>query len=269
MMPELVDLDIENSLLNGNPLTIIDTFDESLDALSLIEYFKTIKLKHYVYINIPHSYKATRAAFIVASEQSNTLVHLKTNQEYSVISSEATLRSMGCGSFIISSDDTNLLKKTLSEIAPYCMSNIGVFDDVICDQLENVSFVIGKKVNFKNIKTVKLPGLIEAPDSKFMHYISDTFAIESEIYCTSRLAEDIICAEDSPGGIKIIIKEEYELSFLEEMQYMINRPICICCEDPSIYEKALAIYTGRSIYDGSFFIENKPYLIMKYGLLIL
>lgn len=268
-MPELVDLDIENSLFNGNPLTIIDTFDKSLSTLALIEYFKTIKLEDYVYINIPHSYKATRAAFIATDGKANTFIHLKTNQEYSVISSEATLRSMGCGAFIISSDDTNLLKQTISEIAPYCMSNIGVFDCVICDELENVSFVVGSSINFRDIQTVKIAGLIEAPDSRFMHYISDTFAIESEIYCTSRLAEDIIAAEDSPGGLKIIIKEEYELSFLDEMQYMINRPLCIFCEDSSIYEKALAIYTGRSIYDGSFFIENKEYLIHKYGLLIL
>ena len=53
-----------------------------------------------------------------------------------------------------------------------------------------------------------------------------------------------------------------------DCQYMINKPLCIVCDDADILESALRVYQGRALYEGALSEEKLLPLCDKYGLII-
>ena len=54
-----------------------------------------------------------------------------------------------------------------------------------------------------------------------------------------------------------------------EVRLLLSRPVCLCAEDPELLEKALRIYVGLALYDGTW--EQDPavvkYFCEKYGMI--
>ena len=53
-----------------------------------------------------------------------------------------------------------------------------------------------------------------------------------------------------------------------DCQYMINKPLCIVCDNADILESALRVYQGRALYEGALSEEELLPLCDKYGLII-
>ncbi len=111
---------------------------------------------------------------------------------------------------------------------------------------------------------------ILAPDGYNAHFIDAVTNISDEIECDHRLEERLLEIEDEEAAaLKLVLHEEDELYNLEEDLYMLSRPVCLCAEDPELLEKALRIYVGLAIYDGTW--EQEPavlkYFCKKYGMI--
>lgn len=68
--------------------------------------------------------------------------------------------------------------------------------------------------------------------------------------------------------ISIRLTSEAELSVLEECQHAINKPLCLVTEDAALLEKALRLYQGRALYEGSLSPEVLKPLKKAYGLIL-
>ena len=95
------------------------------------------------------------------------------------------------------------------------------------------------------------------PDGRDAHFVDPTTDISDEIECGTHLSEQLIALEDEePAAFKLVLEEEGDLVALEEEMYMIARPICLCAEDPALLERALRIYCGLALYDGTWELEE-------------
>ena len=112
---------------------------------------------------------------------------------------------------------------------------------------------------------------ILAPDGRDAHFIDPTIDISDEIECGPRLEETLIDAEDDAGAFKLLLETEDDVITLEEYQYMISRPLCLCAESAELLEQGLRVYAGLSLYDGTWEQEDDVlhYLEQKYGLICL
>ena len=59
-----------------------------------------------------------------------------------------------------------------------------------------------------------------------------------------------------------------DIDTFADCQYMINKPLCIVCDDADILESALRVYQGRALYEGALSEEELLPLCDKYGLII-
>ncbi len=59
-----------------------------------------------------------------------------------------------------------------------------------------------------------------------------------------------------------------DIDTFADCQYMINKPLCIVCDDADVLESALRIYQGRALYEGALSDEKLLPLCDKYGLII-
>lgn len=86
--------------------------------------------------------------------------------------------------------------------------------------------------------------------------------------CDENLEESLEEAlEDEPPFITLMIEREEELDDFADVQAMISRPLCFQCEDTALLEKALRLYQGRALYEGSLSEEALAPLAKKYGLI--
>ncbi len=82
--------------------------------------------------------------------------------------------------------------------------------------------------------------------------------------------EDRLCdaLEEETEMLTLSIDKAEQLDDLSDCRCMITKPLCIRCEDAELLERALRIYQGRAIYDGSLPDEKLFPLTEKYGLVI-
>lgn len=111
---------------------------------------------------------------------------------------------------------------------------------------------------------------ILAPDGSNAHFIDAVTGISDEIECDYRLEERLLEVEDEEAAaLKLVLYEEDDLYNLERDLYMLSRPVCLCAEDPEILEKALRIYPGLALYDGTWEQDSTvvKYFCKKYGMI--
>lgn len=201
-----------------------------------------------------------------------------------VLAAMGVLQRIGVGALILSAKNMESLSQTLSIIAPYARISLGVrihsawiregislpnAEILVCEEHDDegrLHAAMQKEDAFPQIDRNHHEEIL-APDGKYAHFIPLTIDISDEIACDHRLEQALIDAEDDSGGLKLSIADEDELIFFEELRYMIARPICISAATPELLEKALAIYPGLAIYDGTenFSEEILHYLEQKYG----
>lgn len=196
------------------------------------------------------------------------------------------LQKIGVSTLILSAKDMQSLCASLQLIAPYARISLGVrvhsawiregillegTEFLVCEEhdTEEKLLAAAKKHDGFSFKERDHHEAILAPDGRYAHFIRPTIDISDEIECDHRLFEALLEAEEEAGALKIYIADEDELISFEQHRYMITRPICIAADSPELFEKALAIYPGLALYDGT---ENFPeeilhYLEQKYGMI--
>lgn len=116
------------------------------------------------------------------------------------------------------------------------------------------------------------PDVIPCADCAQARFITPDVDLRATIECSPALLEDIIRAEDEPGGaLKVTILEEDDLPLFAEHQYAIRDAVCLWSDVPELLEGALRLYQGRAFYDGTGELEEDFLQAMsrKYGLVIL
>ena len=116
------------------------------------------------------------------------------------------------------------------------------------------------------------PDMIPCAGCAEARFISADVDLCAEIECSPDLLEDIIAAEDEPGGaLKIMILEEDDLDIFAEHQYAVRDALCLWADVPELMEKALRLYQGRAFYDGTGELDEDflREMTRKYGLVVL
>lgn len=86
--------------------------------------------------------------------------------------------------------------------------------------------------------------------------------------CGDELEDELMEAQDEGDMVAIAITSKEELSAFADCQYMISKPLCLCCEDAKLLEQALRLYQGRALYEGSLSDRDLLPLCAGYGLII-
>ena len=79
---------------------------------------------------------------------------------------------------------------------------------------------------------------------------------------------------DAKHGEILCVTDELEdtlsddVDIFADCQYMINKPLCIVCDDADVLESALRVYQGRALYEGALDESALLPLCDKYGLII-
>ena len=199
------------------------------------------------------------------------------------------LQRIGVSTVVFTSDLPEQLEDTLERVAPYARISIGVrvpvewlndnikltnVEILLPDENENADLLCDALKKYKAGRTASRDhdDYILAPDGRDAHFIDAVTDISDEIECDHKLQERLLEIEDEEAAaLKLMLTEEDDLYNLEEDLYMLTRPVCLCATTPELLEKALRIYSGLAIYDGTW--ELKPevakYFCEKYGMILL
>ena len=82
--------------------------------------------------------------------------------------------------------------------------------------------------------------------------------------------EDTLADELDSDDVMVAIRLSgwEDVDLFADCQYMINKPLCIVCDDASVLESALRVYQGRALYEGGISEAELLPLRDKYGLII-
>ena len=130
----------------------------------------------------------------------------------------------------------------------------------------------GELLPYRYTPSHRDPDAIPCATSAAPCFVTRTVDVGEEIECGPDLLEDIIAAEDNPvGAVKIAIHEEDDVDIFAQHQYAVREALCLYADVPELLEKALRVYQGRAIYDGTGRLERADLerLSRLYGLIVL
>ena len=101
----------------------------------------------------------------------------------------------------------------------------------------------------------------------------ELFLLPPDAACTQILAcddelEDNLCELEEGELFGIEIRSIEDVAAFADAQYAIRNPLCLICDDAVLLEKALRVYQGRPLYDGTLPDEVLLPLADKYGLIV-
>lgn len=112
------------------------------------------------------------------------------------------------------------------------------------------------------------PELLTIATEKQVFTLPVNVAIQTVHSADENLGDAIEEATDSSEPVLAIrIENEEQLENFADEQYAIAKPLCLVCEDPSLLERALRLYQGTALYEGSLGAEVLEPLGRKYGLI--
>ncbi len=114
----------------------------------------------------------------------------------------------------------------------------------------------------------KNTGLLPCATEKELFFLDPAVEIGEALPCDGDLEDRLEEAlETDRPVISLLIRETADLDSFADCQYMLSKPLCLCCDDAALLEQALRLYQGRALYDGSLSEEALLPLAKKYGLL--
>lgn len=251
----------------------------------------------FYYLRGAEDFRSLRAAVLAVTDMSGRTIiaELHVDEEGRMadgtdcLAAVGVLQRIGVSTVILNAAEPEALEDALERIAPYARLSVGV--SVPCAwlragvKLTNVEALLPAAhesaprvwqalADYTGGRTVGRDhdDVILAPDGCNAHFIDAVTDISDEIDCDHRLEENLLEMEDQEASaLKLLIHEEDDLYNLETDLYMLSRPVCLCAETPELLEKALRIYSGLAIYDGTW--EQDPALVKyfseKYGMICL
>lgn len=251
----------------------------------------------FYYLRNAPSFVALRAAVLALTDCSGRTIiaelaiddddgHLADGTD--VCAAVGVLQCIGVTTVILTAHTPQALTTALSNLAPYARLSIGaslhsawlradpameLYNTELLLPMEHDSEarLLAALRDYTRLKTVprEHDEDILVPDGTNVHFITPTVDISDEIECSHGLAQALLDAEDEGGALKLLLETEDDLVALEECQYLISRPVCLCAESAELLEKGLRIYAGLGLYDGTWEQPEEVlhYLEQKYGLI--
>lgn len=205
-----------------------------------------------------------------------------------IVAAIAVLQNIGVSTVIVSGTCPQDVADALEKCAPYARLSLGARIDADWLQagipLTNTELYLPRRAQDAAALSQALHGYggavrvertlddtLLAADGTNAHFILPMIDISSELSCDSHLGELLLEAEDDAGALKIRLDEEEDLVCFEEHVFMLARPISLYAEQPELLEKALRIFPGRALYDGTWEINPRvlKYFSRKYGMICL
>ena len=88
------------------------------------------------------------------------------------------------------------------------------------------------------------------------------------IAVTESLEDDLLEAMDGDEPmVAVALTSPADAEALGDVQYMIQKPLCLVCDDGDVLEAALRVYQGRALYEGPVPEERLETLRKKYGVI--
>lgn len=112
-------------------------------------------------------------------------------------------------------------------------------------------------------------GLLPCASEKRPCYLPADIELGKTVKCSDDMADELEEAmENELPVICVSIETEDELELFADCQYMIDCALCFKCSDAALLEKALRLYQGRAMYEGTLSDEELLPLVSRYGLVI-
>ena len=88
------------------------------------------------------------------------------------------------------------------------------------------------------------------------------------IAVTENLEDDLQAAMDGDEPmVAVALQSTADAEELAQVQYLIEKPLCLVCDDGAVLEAALRSYQGRALYEGAIPEETLARLQELYGLI--
>ena len=254
----------------------------------------------FIFICSSGSFLQTRSAVIAAKEavpgaKVFPLMQFDSNKNssdsWNALSQLIVLQAMKCDGVVVDCYDRETLGEILDDILPYARIPVALwadnFESVPQDIFAKISCVVSKEMEntekaremavnagFFDVRRQKPAEMEDIPvvsngEAWFLDYNMD---ISEPVICDEYFSENILEIEDEECFIiKVDISTADELDIFETEQYMVKNPVCIYSEDEEIFARAVRMFSGIAIYDGTCEISDEVLrdLSVKYGLVIL
>ena len=110
--------------------------------------------------------------------------------------------------------------------------------------------------------------LLPAATEKLPMYLPVDARHGAVIAVTESLEDDLLEAMDGDEPmVAVALTSPADAEALGDVQYMIQKPLCLVCDDGDVLEAALRIYQGRALYEGPVPEERLETLRKKYGVI--
>lgn len=269
--------------------TVIDSFKPLLNDCQEAK-------ADFVLLELCQSFRALRAAALAVSDVSGQAVMALLNVKDDGLLEGGTeplaalgvLQRIGAGSICFSAAALETTAETLEAVAPYAHAPLGarLSPDWLAQgtPLYNAEMFLPRSREESAALSSALshagaPGhaaqdaeVLLAPDGRLAHLIDPTLDITDPVRLSEHLGEALLeLEEQTTGAVKLLIDCEEDIICLEKNQYMLQRPVCLAAENPELLEKALRVYSGLALYDGTWELDAHilSYLSRKYGLILL
>lgn len=112
------------------------------------------------------------------------------------------------------------------------------------------------------------PTLLPAATEKLPMYLPADAKHGPVIAVTENLEDDLQEAMDGDESmVAVALQSPADAEELAQMQYLIEKPLCLVCDDGAVLEAALRSYQGRALYEGAIPEETLARLQELYGLI--
>lgn len=112
------------------------------------------------------------------------------------------------------------------------------------------------------------PTLLPAATEKLPMYLPADAKHGPVIAVTENLEDDLQEAMDGDEPmVAVALQSTADAEELAQVQYLIEKPLCLVCDDGAVLEAALRSYQGRALYEGAIPEETLAQLQELYGLI--
>ncbi|MDO5548632.1 MAG: hypothetical protein Q4F79_09130 [Eubacteriales bacterium] len=278
-----------------------DTTSETWNADWMIHQFRDVVAKalrvkaDFLYFRMGESLQALRAAVLAATDQSGVgiLVELPVDEDgcmpdgTPLMCALGILQRIGVAGLILTGN-LDEIDETISELSPHSRVALGLalkandgkhgktlpeaefYLAVSEEQAERIVPLIPESDDTEDPEIDR--DYILAPVGRKVHFVDATIDISDPLDLEDHFEETLLELEDVwSGAIKLEITSLEDIYLLAENQYLLERPVCLAAENPVLFEKALRVFNGIALYDGTWELDSEhlDMFTRHYGLISL
>lgn len=278
-----------------------DTTSENWNADWMIHQFRDIVMRalrakpDFLYFRMAENLQALRAAVLAATDQSGIgiLVELPVDEDgcmsdgTSLMCALGILQRIGVAGLILTGN-LEEIDETINELSPYSRVALGLSLKACAGKdgkpLPEAEFYLASSIKQAERIAPLIPDsddtenpdvdrdYILAPVGRKVHFVDATIDISDPLDLEDRFEETLLELEDVwSGAIKLEITSAEDIDLLAANQYLLERPVCLAAENPVLFEKALRVFNGIALYDGTWELDSEhlDLFMRRYGLVSL